>query len=381
MNRTSRKWRRGGIAIVALLVMFFISCTCGAEEEAALLRVGVSPFTPFVILDGEKPVGYSIDIWDSVKAELELESRYVPSSGVAEKLGQLMERRIDVAIGGISITEERERKIDFSHSYYHTGLGILVKKRSSASIGALLRTLLSKKRLTIIGSFLLLVFMAGNIIWLAERKQDAGKNSFAPGYLPGIFEGMYWAVVTASTVGYGDRTPQSWVGRLLAVLLIITFLPFFAFFIAKLSSDITLYELHTAINGPKDLINKRVGVVRGTTSHDHVSRLNASSIPFDKIEQAYEMLLAGELNAVVYDRPHLLYYAGGEGQGKVEVVGNIFAPQDYGMAMPQGSELRERINRAILSIIEKGRMDEIQFKWFGDQSGRRRHAAEPLPSG
>ncbi len=377
MNRTSRKLQRGVIFIVTFLLMIFVSYTCFAEDASPPLRVGVSPFTPFVIFKNAEIEGYSIDLWNQVAKELGVEYRFVKSGGVSEKLVQLMDRRIDVAIGGISITEERERRIDFTHSYFHTGLGILVQKRSSASIGQLLRTFLTKKRLTIIGSFLLLVFMAGNIIWLVERKQDAGKRSFALRYLPGIFEGMYWAVVTASTVGYGDRTPQTWVGRLLAILLIITFLPFFAFFIAKLSADITLYELHTAIDGPNDLIDKRVGVVQGTTSYDYMSHLNAAVFSFERVEKAYELLISGELDAIVYDRPHLLYFAQTKGRGKVEVVGKVFAPQDYGVATLQGSELREGINRAILSIIEKGQMDEIQTKWFGAQSTRRRHSTPP----
>lgn len=36
----------------------------------------------------------------------------------------------------------------------------------------------------------------------------------------GFGDSIWWAVVTASTVGYGDITPQSWQARLLAALLI-----------------------------------------------------------------------------------------------------------------------------------------------------------------
>jgi len=85
-------------------------------------------------------------------------------------------------------------------------------------------------------------------------------------------------------VGYGDRVPRSWPGRLLAILLIISFLPFFAFFIAKLSSDITLHELQTTINSPKDLTDKRVGVVYGTTSYDYVVSERKIGI-FSKIKE------------------------------------------------------------------------------------------------
>jgi ABC-type amino acid transport substrate-binding protein len=49
------------------------------------------------------------------------------------------------------------------------------------------------------------------------------------------------------------------------------------------------------------------------------------------------------------------------------VVGKIFEPQDYGLALPQGSPLREKINRAILTLLESDEMEQIQKKWFGYQ--------------
>ena len=367
MLQTSAISLRCCFYMLIITMMVSVSSVCLATDTSPPLRVGISPFTPFVIFNGDKAEGYSVDLWKKVAKELDVDYRFVKASGVSDKLKNLMEMRTDIAIGGISITEERERKIDFTHPYFHTGLGILVQKRSSLSLGKLIRSFLTRNRLTIIGSFLLIVFVAGNIIWLVERRQDSGKRSFSSRYLPGIFEGIYWAIVTASTVGYGDRVPRSWPGRLLAILLIISFLPFFAFFIAKLSSDITLHELQTTINSPKDLTDKRVGVVYGTTSYDYVANLNTNSFSFEQIEKAYDWLLDDKLDAIVYDRPNLLYFAQTKGNEKFEVVGKVFAPQDYGMATAQGSELREKINRTILSIIEEGQMDEIRSKWFGSE--------------
>ena len=116
--------------------------------------------------------------------------------------------------------------------------------------------------------------------------------------------------------------PRSWPGRLLAILLIISFLPFFAFFSAKLSSDITLHELQTTINSPKDLTDKRVGVVYGTTSYDYVANLNTNSFSFEQIEKAYDWLLNDKLDAIVYDRPNLLYFA--------QTKGNVSIPEHSG---------------------------------------------------
>lgn len=42
-----------------------------------------------------------------------------------------------------------------------------------------------------------------------------------PATFPTIFDGIWWAIITASTVGYGDYVPQSFWGRLTALLLIL----------------------------------------------------------------------------------------------------------------------------------------------------------------
>lgn len=41
-------------------------------------------------------------------------------------------------------------------------------------------------------------------------------------------EGVYWAVTTATTVGYGDVTPENSVGRAIASLVMLTTIPLFA---------------------------------------------------------------------------------------------------------------------------------------------------------
>ncbi|GHH97681.1 potassium channel family protein [Neobacillus kokaensis] len=42
-----------------------------------------------------------------------------------------------------------------------------------------------------------------------------------PATFPTIFDGIWWAIITASTVGYGDYVPHSFWGRLTALILIL----------------------------------------------------------------------------------------------------------------------------------------------------------------
>lgn len=42
-----------------------------------------------------------------------------------------------------------------------------------------------------------------------------------PQTFPTIFDGIWWAIITASTVGYGDYVPHSFLGRVTALILIL----------------------------------------------------------------------------------------------------------------------------------------------------------------
>jgi len=353
-------------ALIAITITVVLCNITGAEEPKEKLRVGISHFTPFVILSQDQPIGVSIEIWRAIADRLGIEYEYVVSEGVADKLRNLKKDKTDVAIGGISITEEREGVFDFTHSQFHTGLDILIPYDEKRM--AFRSSLLTKQKLFIVIGILFLIVVGGHIIWLVERSSETHKTAFNRKYFPGVFEGMYWALITVSTIGYGDKVPKKWAGRILACVLILLFLPLFGYFIAEVSSSLTISNIRADINGPEDLLGRRVGVVTGTTSYEYMSGRSSVLYKFNKIESARQALLEGLLDAVVYDAPNLLYYANEEGKGKVKVVGKPFARQEYGIALPLGRALRKRINLAYLALIESGELETIRARWFGHET-------------
>lgn len=60
-----------------------------------------------------------------------------------------------------------------------------------------------------------------------------------------------------------------------------------------------------------------------------------------------------------------MYYATTDGKDSVEVVGETFNIERYGIAFPQDSPFLETINLAILELIESGRYELIETKYFG----------------
>src|SRR6266567_8412049 len=81
-------------------------------------------------------------------------------------------------------------------------------------------------------------------------------------------------------------------------------------------------------------------------------------------EEGCDLVLQGDVQAVVFDAPTLQYLAAKRGNGVLRVVGPIFASQKYGIAVADGSALRKRINRALLEMYEDGRYSALYNKWF-----------------
>lgn len=84
--------------------------------------------------------------------------------------------------------------------------------------------------LYLLSLFLLLILMAGAGMALVEPKTVKGS----------IWDGMWWAVVTATTVGYGDISPVTVAGRLIAVVLMLMGIGL----TATLAASVAAYFVH-----------------------------------------------------------------------------------------------------------------------------------------
>jgi voltage-gated potassium channel len=66
----------------------------------------------------------------------------------------------------------------------------------------------------------------------------AGAAAFAATQGRSFTTGLYWAITTATTVGYGDVTPKNAIGRLIASLVMLTTIPLLASVFALASGDV-----------------------------------------------------------------------------------------------------------------------------------------------
>lgn len=375
----ARSRRAPGALVAALLAVLAVLAVHGPVPTAAAPRqalppteptepteptpvtVAVREIEPFVVVgDGGDLSGFSIELWDAIAAGAGLDTEYVVVDRVTDQLDAVASGRADVAVGAISVTAEREQRWDFSQPIADGGLSVLTTARDERSWWSKIGTVAGVVGWFVLGLFVLLV-LAGHVIWLVERRRNP---DIPDDYLHGVPEAMWFAVVSVFTVGYGDHVPRSPIGRLVTVAFIILGVVAVSQFTATLASRLTAERLTTPVQSVEDLGGRPVAVVAGTTSAEAMRRRPVEVVEAPDLDAAGRLLLAGRVDAVVFDQPALKWFSKGAGNGRTAVVGGIFDPEYYGVAAADGSGLIERIDRALLDLREDGTWQRIHDEWF-----------------
>jgi len=324
------------------------------------LRVGVKPIEPFVFAPEQgNPTGYSIDLWTAIAPQINAQTQYVVYDTTPELLDALRRGEVNVAIAGISITARREATgLDFSHPVYEAGLQLLVLQSQKPQFFRLLDYLGGARALQAVGRVLLSSIVVGFLIWLFERRHNP---HFQHGPLAGIGQGIWFAVVTLGTFGYGDVTPVGLPGRIVAGLWMgVSF-----FILADFISAMTTARQQAApVQSLSDLAGQPIGASQGTTADYFLQTKPVKRVPLADLEASLAALRSGDVAAIVIDRPVAEYLAAQEPD--LVMAGDRLSQEHYGIALREGDDLREAINRALLTLQEKGYFEFLCRKWFGE---------------
>lgn len=333
----------------------------GPDRAAEPVVVAVKAAEPFVFADGEELSGYSIDLWELLAAEADLEYRYEVVDTVDDQLGAVETGGADAAIAAISVTPDRERVIDFTHPIYVGGQQVLISTDRDFGPSGVLAHVVGSGLLWMFLGLVVLTVAMGIVLWLLERRHNphfGGETS------RGALDGIWWSVVTLTTVGYGDKVPTSTSGRVLSMVWILLSVVFLAVFTASVTTTLTIEELGNSIEDVDDLYGKEVVTVEGTTSEEVLLDLHIDYEVVADLEAGAILVETGAVDAMVYDAPQLQYYAATEGRGQVETVGDVFNDEPYAIALPQGSSLREPLDRALAQAGADGDIAALTTRWF-----------------
>ncbi|MGI6747638.1 MAG: basic amino acid ABC transporter substrate-binding protein [Anaerovoracaceae bacterium] len=136
------------LAILLIIAMTFAFAACGngngsqeedqgASDEPMVYKVAMEPtFPPFdtIDVDTQELAGFDVDLMNAIAEDQGFELEWI-NMGFDGLIPALQAGNIDIIASGMNASEERRQKVDFSTTYYDSGLVIAIKEGNTAIKG------------------------------------------------------------------------------------------------------------------------------------------------------------------------------------------------------------------------------------------------------
>ncbi|MEL6469753.1 MAG: ion channel [Cyanobacteria bacterium J06623_4] len=341
----------------------------------ANIRVGYRP-TPGLIWptleNSQQLAGFEYELLTEMAQRLNLSLFFQ----AIDKEAELVERicapanspdKIDIAIGALQGSSGLEQKLDILFPHLRNRTVVLVKKSIRYWVKAALREFFTAwiSRALLAGGFLFCYVPALLTTLVEMRIPD---SSFDPAANP-LLTAAWYAVVTISTVGYGDLSPVTPIGRLLAAPM-IAFAPLlYVGLVQQLWTTFRNAFFRAEYLNRADLKaggNYTVGAVKATEAYQALrcdvgccdaTGINRYEDLLDCARQANHFdVLVVEASVAAYIL-HAYPMQWSLGQEISEGLG-------YSCLVPEGSPYEEAMRQLIFSFHENGTLAMLKAKYF-----------------
>jgi polar amino acid transport system substrate-binding protein len=351
------------------ILLFLVAALVAASalpSHAQAIKVVTRNIEPFSFEQDGRRVGFAMELWDQIAREAGIQYEVTTAETAQAMVDAVLSKTADAGVGALSVTAKREEAIDFSQPFYESGLQVLVAGGGGGYMDSLKQLVGNLLNWKLIGMFLLLIgamLVISHFVWMYEHKIN--EDMWPKDYKQGLWESFWWTISTLLVGGADNKGPVGVGGRIVAIVWMLLSIVLVSLLTASFTTTLTVNSLKGDINGPNDLPGREVATIRQSTSATWLNAKGAKVNELATIEECIAALKAGKVKAVVFDAPILQYNVNKAGDEKLQLVGPVFERQGYAFALQDGSPLRERINRALLAVTERGATAELRKKWFG----------------
>ncbi|XP_025765798.1 glutamate receptor ionotropic, delta-1 isoform X2 [Oreochromis niloticus] len=346
--------------------------------------------------------GFSIDVLDALAKILGFkyeiyqvaDSKYgsrLPNGSWNGMIGDLINKRADLAVSAITITPERENVVDFSKRYLDYSVGILLRKpEEKINIFSLFAPFdlavwaCIAAAIPVVG---VLIFLLNRLQALRSSSQNAPPGQPANGAGSGTLHSAIWIVYGAFVQQGGDGVVGSVALRIVMGSWWLFTLIVCSSYTANLAAYLTVSRMDHAIRSFQDLarqIDVDYGTVRDSAVYDYfrnkgtnpleqdstyselwrtISKNNGMDYSVSSPSEGIRKAKKGPY-AFLWDMAVLEYAALTDDDCTVTVSGSSMSSKGYGIAMQHGSPYRDLFSQKILELQEKGDLDIMKQKWW-----------------
>ena len=353
----------GKVFNISFFLSVFTSFVIHAEQTRDTLLVGIYQDPPFVVKDTDGYRGISIELWEHIATEMDITYRYVEYSDVVGIIRSLDYDELDISVNPLSNSPSRIERFQVSQPFYISSLGVATTTSSQSQFQIFINNFFSRDFLNVVFLLFLILLTFGTILWFAERKSN--KYQFRPGIM-GLFDGLWWAAVTMTTVGYGDKAPKTNLGKAIAIVWMFTAIIIISGFTATIASTLTVNTLEADINELEDLQKaKKLGVIGASDGESFVQQheMQPSKIYRTPI-QALRALSRKEIEILVSDKTTAEYLIKtNQMQNNISLLPLTFQKQYRSFIMPKNHPYFDEVNKQLIMRIQSVLWNESLKKY------------------
>ncbi len=333
-----------------LLLTFLISAAKSQNSDTLIVGYNISP--PFAMQNDENPHGPSIWLWEQVASQNKIPYKLMEMP-LDSLLKALANGDVDVSASPLTITSERFEEIDFSLPFYIAHSTIMTNKISALEKAmSFLRSFLSINFFRAMGALAFVILVFGMLEWFFERNHN--KEEFGGG-LKGLWNGFWWSAVTMTTVGYGDKSPRTVGGRIVALVWMFTAIIIISGFTASIASSLTVNQMQSDRSALDDFKERKLGTIAASGTEKWLTDNFYTNVQkFPNTHELIDALRKKNIDAVAYDRPLLQNQLQNETLSEFSLLEIKYNPQFYafGLNRDLSNELKRAISETVLENTE-----------------------------
>ena len=356
--------RKRLLGLVLATVGLSTSLAGQEDQNAGNLMIGIKLEPPFVMKDSDGSFyGLSIDLWYDLADELDQPYEFREYSDMLGLLRALEFEEIDLAINPMAISGARLKIFEAGQPFFISSQSIATSRVYGSPVRMFISNLFSLNLLKLVGLLVLIIFIFGALIWIIEKPYN--QHQFRKGLI-GILDGLWWSVVTMTTVGYGDKTPKTIVGRTISVAWMFVAIIIISSFTATITSTLTVNSLESSVEEIEDLMNvDKIGVVNNSEAQQYLQREEIPlSFFFDTPEEGLTALAGNEIDIFVHDKPIIEYLVKEHRMDRqVRIMTITFHEQYRSFLAPKESTLISDINPQLVDRINSTSWEQTLRKY------------------
>ncbi len=345
-----------------IAILFSLMYTCGliAQSSKDTILVGIHEDPPFIFKNKKGNYeGISVALWEDIAQNLDQPFVYKEFSDDIGIIRALDYEELDLSINPLLNSPVRMAKFNVTQPFYVSKLGVAITSSSQSQFQIFISNFFSRAFLNVILLLLLILLSFGTLLWLLERKHN--KYQFRPG-VKGLLDGLWWAAVTMTTVGYGDKAPKTHAGKTLAIIWMFTAVIIISSFTATIATTLTVNTLAADIKGIADLATvDKIGIVGASDSEDYLFEHNMSVHEIYRTpDQGLRALARGEIDCLVHDRIQMEYLIrSNKLETKINLLPFGFDNRYRSFMMPKSQAIFYDLNLKLIEIIQEPTWEEV----------------------